>query len=44
MNGGDDKLAQLVADLQKAVICQELHRGRADRRRPAKVQPRHKAA
>ena len=32
MENGQDKLARLVADLQKAVISSELYRGRTDRR------------
>jgi hypothetical protein len=31
MDSCEDKLARLVAELQKAVIGQELNRGRADR-------------
>lgn len=38
MNGSDEILARLVAELQKAVIGQELHRGR----RPAERKTRRR--
>jgi hypothetical protein len=43
MQASDDKLAELVARLQKAVIGAELKRGRAERRART-AQPRRKAA
>jgi hypothetical protein len=40
MENGDDKLARLVADLQKAVLSFELYRGRDDRPRGRKPRRR----
>jgi hypothetical protein len=42
----DDKLTRLVAELRKAVIGAELHRGRAERarQRPAPAAARSRAA
>jgi hypothetical protein len=36
MTAQDEKLARLVAELRKAVIGAELHRGRTDRLPPAR--------
>jgi hypothetical protein len=41
MDSCEDKLARLVAKLQKAVIGQELHRGRADRPARRKTRRAH---
>jgi hypothetical protein len=46
MTSPDDKLTRLVAELRKAVIGVELHRGRAERPRPraARAASRTRAA
>jgi hypothetical protein len=40
----EDKLARLVAELQRAVIGFELHRNRGDRPRPRPKSSRRRAA